>query len=61
MKLLVSKDTVIKRLQEDNERLHDKANNWKTELLLSNLLVIPCLEQYCSKNNLVISGIPDSV
>ena len=35
------KDTVIKILQEENERLCDNAYNWKTERLLWNLLMIP--------------------
>ena len=35
------KDTVIKILQEENERLCDNAYNWKTERLLWSLLMIP--------------------
>ena len=35
------KDTVIKRLQEENGRLCDKCQHLKTEWLLSNLLMMP--------------------
>ena len=34
------KDMAIERLQEENERLLTNANNYKTEWLLSNLLLM---------------------
>ena len=54
------KDTVIKRLQEENERLHDKCQQLENRVALIESSH-DALEQYGRRNNLVISGIPDSV
>ena len=54
------KETVIKRLQEENERLRDKCKQVenRVDFIESSH---DALEQYGRRNNLVISGIPDSV
>ena len=54
------KDTVIKRLQEENERLCDKCQKLENRVAL-NGSSHDALEQYSRRNNVVISGIPDSV
>ena len=54
------KDTVIKRLLEENERLRDKCQQWENRVVLIELSH-DALEQYGRRNILVISGIPDSV
>ena len=54
------KDTVIKRLQEENERLRDKCQQLEKRVALIESSH-DALEQYGRRNNLVISGIPDSV
>ena len=54
------KDTGIKRLQEENERLRDKCQQLENKVTLIELSH-DALEQYGRRNNLVISGIPDSV
>ena len=54
------KHMVIKRLQENNEILRDKCQQLENRVAL----IEPShdvLEQYGNRNNLVISGIPDSV
>ena len=52
------KDTVIKRLQEEKERLYDTCPQ-----LVNRVAGTECshdvLEQYGRRNNLVVSGIPD--
>ena len=58
--LLHVKDAIIKNLQTENERLREKVSNLETK-------VIPLeinqnkLEQYGRRNNIEVSGIPDSV
>ena len=54
------KDVVIKRLQEDNARLRPKYDclERRVDVLQSS---IDDLEQYDWRNNLILSGIPDSV
>ena len=54
------KDTVIKRLQEENERIHDKCQQFENRVALTELSH-DALEQYSRRNSIVISGIPDSV
>ena len=54
------KDTVIKRLQEENERLRVKCQQLENRLAFIESSH-DALEQYGRRNNLVISGIPDSV
>ena len=54
------KDTVIKGLQEENERLCDKCQQLENRVALIESSH-DALEQYGWKNNLVISDIPDSV
>ena len=58
--LLNVKDVIIKNLQNENERLREKVNNLEkkvTSLETSQNM----LEQYGRRNNIEISGIPDSV
>ena len=54
------KDTVIKRLQEENQILRQKCNKLEAKIVKlereQNSLV-----QYGRRNNIVISGIPDSI
>ena len=54
------KDVVIKRLQEDNAQLRTKCDclERKVDVLQSS---IDDLEQYDRRNNIILSGIPDSV
>ena len=53
------KNTIIKRLEEENERLCHVPTVGKQG---GSYRIFPCaLEQYSRRNNLVISGIPDSV
>ena len=54
------KDTVIKRLQEENERLRVKCQQLENRLAFIESSH-DALEQYGRRNNLVISGIPDSI
>ena len=54
------KDTVIKRLQEENERLRVKCQQLENRMALIESSH-DVLEQYGRRNNLVISGTPDSV
>ena len=54
------KETVIKRLQEENERLSDKCKQLENRVAFIELSH-DALEQYDRRNNLAISGIPDSV
>ena len=54
------KDTVIKGLQEENERLRDKYQQLENKVALIESSH-DALELYGRRNNLVISGIPDSV
>ena len=51
---------IIKKLQEDNERLRTRCNNLENKLVS---LETPtnALEQYGRRNNLVLSGIPDTI
>ena len=54
------KDTVIKRFQEDNEKLRDKCRKHGNKLnTLETSLDAP--EHYGRRNNIVITGIPDTV
>ena len=52
------KDTDIKRLQEENERLRVKCQEMENRMALTESSH-DALEQYGRRNNLVISGIPD--
>ena len=54
------KDTLIKRLQQENERLRVKCQQLENRVALIESSH-DSLEQYGRRNNLVISGIPDSV
>ena len=54
------KDTAIKRLQEENERLHIKCQQLENRVAFIESSH-DALEQHGRRNNLVISGIPDSV
>ena len=54
------KDTAIKRLQEENERLCVKYQQLENRVALIQSSH-DALEQYSRRNNLVISGIPDSI
>ena len=54
------KDTVIKRLSDKNGRLHDKCQQLENRVALTKSSH-DALEQYGRGNNLVISGIPDSI
>ena len=54
------KHMVIKRLQEKNEILRDKCQQLENRVALIESSH-DVLEQYGNRNNLVISGIPDSV
>ena len=54
------KDTVIKRLPDKNGRLHDKCQQLENRVALTKSSH-DALEQYGRGNNLVISGIPDSI
>ena len=58
--IICLKDTDIKRLQEENERLHAKCQQLENRMALIESSH-DALEQYGRRNNLVISGIPDSV
>ena len=54
------KDIIIKKLQEDNERLRTRWSNLQNTLVLLEMLT-NTLEQYGRRNNLVWSGIPDTI
>ena len=58
--ILNLKDTVIKRLQEENEKLHNKSNKLAGKVL-SLKEEINSLNQYWRRNNIVFTGIPDTV
>ena len=59
-KIISLKVLVIKRLQEENERLCDKCQQLENRVALIESSH-DALDQYGRRNNLVISGIPDSV
>ena len=54
------KDIIIKKLQEDNERLRTRWSNLQNTLVSLEMLA-NALEQYGRRNNLVWSGIPDTI
>ena len=54
------KETVIKRLQEDNEKLQDICQKLENKLNTVETC-LDALERYGRRNNIVITGIPDSV
>ena len=56
--MLNLKDVIIKGLQVENQRLHNKINNLEKKVIL---LKENSLEQYGRRNNLEINGIPDDV
>ena len=58
--IISRKDTVIKKLQEENERLRDKCQQWETRVALIESSH-DALEHYGRRSNLVIFGIPESV
>ena len=58
--LLNVKDVIIKNLQVENERLRDKVSNLESKVV-SLEINQNMLEQYGRRNNIEVSGIPDSV
>ena len=54
------KETVIKWLQEDNEKLRDKCRKLENKLNTVETS-LDALQQYRRSNDIVITGIPDSV
>ena len=54
------KDTVIKRLQEENQILRQKCNKLDAKIVKLETEQ-NSLAQYGRRNNIVISGIPDSI
>ena len=54
------KDTVIKRLQEENQILRQKCNKLEAKIVKLETEQ-NSLAQYGRRNNIVISGIPDSI
>ena len=54
------KETVIKWLQEDNEKLRDKCRKLENKLNTVETSLDP-LQQYRRSNDIVITAIPDSV
>ena len=54
------KETVIKWLQEDNEKLRDKCPKLENKLNTVETS-LDALQQYRRSNDIVITGIPDSV
>ena len=54
------KDIVVKNLQEDNAKLHAKCN-YLEKKVVSLETKLNHLDQYGRRNNLVLSGIPDTV
>ena len=58
--LLNVKDVIIKNLQAENERLREKACSWESKVT-SLKINQNKFEQYGRRNNIEVSGIPDSV
>ena len=58
--LLNVKDVIIKNLQAENERLRDKVSNLENKVV-SLEINQNMLQQYGRRNNIEVSGIPDSV
>ena len=56
--ILNLKNIVIKRLREENEKLHDKYNKLGKRVLFLGK-DINSLNQYGRRNNIVFTGIPD--
>ena len=56
--ILNLKNIVIKRLREENEKLHDKYNKLGKRVLFLEK-DINSLNQYGRRNNIVFTGIPD--
>ena len=54
------KDTIIKRLQEENQILRQKCNKLEAKIVKLETEQ-NSLAQYGRRNNIVISGIPDSI
>ena len=54
------KDTVIKRLQEENQILQQKCNKLEAKIVKRETEQ-NSFAQYRRRNNIVISGIPDSI
>ena len=54
------KDIIIKKLQEDNVRLRTRCSKLQNKLV-SLAISANALEQYGRRNNLVLSGIPDTI
>ena len=54
------KDIIIKKLQEDNVRLRTRCSKLQNKLV-SLAISANGLEQYGRRNNLVLSGIPDTI
>ena len=58
--ILNLKDVAIKRLQEENEKLHNKCNKLAGKVV-SLEKEINSLNQYGRRNNILFTGIPDTV
>ena len=54
------KDVIIKRLQDENELLCAKCNKLENKVVFLESSINQ-VEQYCRRNNIVISGIPDDI
>ena len=54
------KDIVIKRLQEENKKVWEECSKLENDVI-SNESTVKALEQYGSRNNIVVSGIPTHV
>ena len=59
-KLLNIKDAIMKNLQVENERLREKVSNLESKVTSSKVNQKK-LEQHRRRNNIEVSGIPDSV
>ena len=57
---MVAKDVIIKNLHAENERLRGNVNNLENKVT-SLEINQNMLEQYGRRNNIEVSGIPDSV
>ena len=58
--ILKLRNIVIKRLQEQNEKLNDKCN-WLEKRFIFLKKDLTSLNQYGNRNNIVFTGIPDNV
>ena len=58
--MIILKDVIIKRLQDENELLHAKYNKLENKVV-SLESSINQVEQYGRRNNIVISNIPNDI